>query len=146
MQAVWASFFANLPTVTRFDRPQALVAFLSRVASNKVVDECRRRLVSKKHNINRERSLDSAEIPRNAKIAKNVPTPSEVAISREQWRMLTEGKPTHYKRILEMRVTGASSIEIANELDINERTVRRIMQRLIRSLQDQQQPGPAAED
>src|SRR5258708_5874829 len=41
-QSVWASFFANVATADRFDRPEALMAYLGRLARNKVIEEFRR--------------------------------------------------------------------------------------------------------
>ena len=55
VQAVWASFFAVLPDRYSFDRPEDLVALLTEMARNKVVDAVRQRLLTQKYNVSRER-------------------------------------------------------------------------------------------
>ena len=44
VQDVWASFFANPPPEGKFDQPRRLVAFLRRIASNKVANAARQYL------------------------------------------------------------------------------------------------------
>lgn len=128
-QAVWGSFFANRDVVQGFDRPEALVAFLARMANNKVIEECRRRLGTAKHDINRERRFDSSIGPANLLVG-DVPTPSQLAVANEQWHRLTAGQPSRYRRIVEMRAAGETFERIAETLCLDERTVRRIVQRL----------------
>ncbi|MDG1897386.1 MAG: hypothetical protein P8J37_21020 [Fuerstiella sp.] len=41
-QAVWASFFGHISVVERMDNENHLAAFLTRMASNKVIDAGRR--------------------------------------------------------------------------------------------------------
>ena len=134
VQAVWASFFANLPTVREFDRPEALIAFLARVASNKVIDECRTRLQTEKNDIKRERSMESVCVGTTDPLKGNDPTPSQVAIANEQWGRMIDGQPSHYRRIMELRAEGISNNEIADRLEINEKTVRRVVQRQLKRL------------
>ena len=128
-QAVWASFFSNIPEVSRMQDPKQLVAFLASMASNKVTDEVRRRLLSKKANVNREVSLagmtESQFHPRTA-----TATPSEFAMANEQLDTLLDSQPAHYRRIVEMRRDGATYVEIAESLHLHEGSVRRIIDRL----------------
>ena len=64
-QAVWASFFGHLDAISQFDQPDALVAFLIRVATNKTIDECRRRLMTEKHDKKKlELELEIEELER----------------------------------------------------------------------------------
>ena len=112
-QQVWLSLYANRDVFSRFKYSRQLVAFLCTVARNKVVDECRRRLIAEKRNVHRERSHDNSEITRRSNLTANVPTPSEVAIANEEWLRLISGQPEHYKRIVELRADGASYDEIA---------------------------------
>ncbi len=134
VQAVWASFFANLPVITHFSRPESLVAFLARVASNKVIDECRRRMQTQKADVTRERSVESTNASPRVSLATTEPSASEVAIANEQWGLLVKGQPPHYRRILELRAKGATNDEIADQLDLSEKTVRRVIRKLIKQL------------
>jgi RNA polymerase sigma factor (sigma-70 family) len=130
VQAVWASFFGNLNQVRTFDCPEALLAFLTRVAGNKVVDECRRRLMTQKNDVKREVSIDNSEAFLHHVLHDQQPTPSEFAMANEQWDHIVDGQPLHYAEILRMRATGATHKEIAESLGINPSTVRRAIQRL----------------
>jgi RNA polymerase sigma factor (sigma-70 family) len=122
-QAVWASFFALLPQKGTFDRPEALITFLVKLAQNKVIDAVRQRF-TQKYDVNREHTFsDSAEY----QAAQKQPTPSQIAMAREEWRRLLAGKPAHYQRILILRLQGHKLKEIAEQVDMDEKTVRRVL-------------------
>ena len=129
VQAVWASFFRDRAQLARFDKEGELIAFLTRLASNKVVDECRRRLKTQKANVNRERSLDD-EAQSDGVLPGREPTPSQVAIVKEQWELMNDGLPSHQRKVLEYRAAGETQEEIARKLGVNERTVRRVLKKL----------------
>jgi RNA polymerase sigma factor (sigma-70 family) len=129
VQAVWATFFAD-KRLGNFESPQALVAFLATVARNKVVEVTRQRLQTQKYDLDRERSLDgSAAWCMNAVPARQ-PTPSQVAVAKEQWELLLDKLPAHQRDILVMVRQGSTNQEIADLLGINEKTVRRVLTRL----------------
>ena len=132
VQAVWGSFFANSHRLGTFDQPEQLVAFLVTLARNKVVEEFRRRLQTKKHNVNRESPLPAGADGNADLISGRYPTPSQVAIAREQWDQLLAGQPDHYQQIIQLRYQGATYREIAEQLEITERTARRVIDRLFR--------------
>ena len=104
--------------------------FLRRVAGNKVIDECRRQLGTQKRGLKQELSLFDSQVQRERPVPANVPTPSEVLVAREQANRMTEGRPDHYRRILELRTSGATVQEIANETGIHTKTVHRVLKRL----------------
>lgn len=126
VQAVWASFFAVLPEREAFDRPEELIAFLADLAQNKVIDAVRQRMMSQKRDINREEPLD----PGKASHARRQPSPSDIAIAREEWQRLLDQQPAHHQRMLEMLRAGHGYLEVARELGVNERTIRRIVGQL----------------
>ena len=128
VQAVWASFFRHRSQIVKFERPDELVAFLTRVAGNKVIDECRHRMQTQKANVNRECSIDD-DLPQGMVPVGREPAPSQVAIAKEQWERMTKGVPTHYRRILELRADGETHERIAELLDLNEKTIRRVLRR-----------------
>ncbi len=129
VQAVWVSFFRNRSQVARFERPEELIAFLTRVAGNKVIDECRRRMQTQKSNVNRECSIDD-DNQHGKMIAGREPPASQIAIAKEQWERMTDGVPSHYRKILELRAGGETHERIARMLDVNEKTVRRVLRKL----------------
>jgi RNA polymerase sigma-70 factor (ECF subfamily) len=128
-QAVWASFFYDREGLGRFEHSRDFVAFLTRMAQNKVVDECRRRLQTQKRNVTRECSI-SADASEEIVVPSREPPPSQIAIRNEQWQRMMEGLPTQYRQILELRVAGETQEEIARRLGISERTVRRVLSKL----------------
>ncbi len=129
-QAVWASFFANRAAVEELDRPEALIAFLVKVARNKVVDEFRRLFTTKKHNLNRERSLHGSAALEAGRVAARTPTPSQIVATHELQEQLLAGQPPHYQQILNYRQQGMTQEEIAEKMHLSVRTIQRVMQRL----------------
>ena len=130
-QAVWASVIRMQHRLKDIDEPRRFVGFLATLARNKVVDEARRKR-TQKHDIRRERSLDDSHIRHRPELAAPQATPSQWAIARERWMQLIDTQPEKHRRILELRVSGATYGEIAQQLDIHERTVRRIVERLLK--------------
>jgi RNA polymerase sigma-70 factor (ECF subfamily) len=128
-QDVWASFFAG-DRERAFRDPNALIKFLVSVARNKVTDEMRRRLQGGKYNVSREHSLDGSARVEAAALADELPAPGEQAMAREEWERLLEGRPLYQRQILELLRQGYTHEEIAAELKVNERTVRRLIQRI----------------
>jgi RNA polymerase sigma factor (sigma-70 family) len=123
-QAVWASFFALVPRKgTLFESPEDLANFLMKLALNKVIDAVRQRF-TQKYDVSREHTFsDSAEF----EVAQKQPTPSQIVVAREVWDRLLAGKPTHYQRILILRLHGHRIKDIAQEVQVDEKTVRRVL-------------------
>jgi DNA-binding NarL/FixJ family response regulator len=53
-----------------------------------------------------------------------------VAVAKEQWQLLVQEKPDYQRRILMLLNQGSTHAEIAQQLGLNEKTVRRLVQRL----------------
>jgi RNA polymerase sigma-70 factor (ECF subfamily) len=130
VQAVWASFFADVPRQRRFDHPQALIAFLVTLAQNKVVDAVRQRMQTQKYNVNRERPLDGSVAVEAKGVAARGPTPSQVAVANDEWQRLLAELPDRYQRMLVLLREGHTQKDIARELNVNEKTVRRVLEKL----------------
>ena len=128
VQAVWASFFAFRPDCCTFDEPKQLAAFLAELAQNKVVDAVRQRLNSKKYNVNREHSLRGGPARHRA---SDEPTAEEIAIAREEWERFFRHEPAHYRQMIELLLAGHGREEVAQHLGLNERTVRRVVHKLL---------------
>lgn len=131
VQSVWQAFFEHRSRVLQFSRVDSLVAFLSRVASNKVVDACRKRLDANEGNRKKEPLLHDMK-PGSQELVGGLPSPSEVAIQNEDWDQLVRSQPDRQRRMLELRVNGSTVAEIAAVLTVSERTVRRVFEKLKR--------------
>jgi RNA polymerase sigma factor (sigma-70 family) len=130
-QDVWASFFGGDPNRYQFDRPEALVRFLSEMAHNKVVEVFRQRLLSPKRDVNRERSLDQLHFDQVApEVAARNPSPSQLAMANEKWERLLNKQPPHHRRMLELLRQGHTHAEIAQQLDLDPKTVQRFLNAL----------------
>jgi RNA polymerase sigma-70 factor (ECF subfamily) len=130
VQLVWSSFFRKNPHTGQFASPEELVSYLVTMARNKVGMETRRRLISKKFNVNRESSLDEKSQYFQGEIPSLFPTPMEFAIARERWDRLLSKSPNHYKQIIQLRLQGRTCQDIADTMQIDESTVRRFLKRL----------------
>jgi len=130
-QAVWGSFFAAPEQLGKFQRPDELVRYLAALAHNKVIDEIRRRLETEKYNVNRERSLNDSTRSLSGQLAADQPSPSEVAMADEFWARLLRGRPEHHQQIIELRREGYTHQQIADQLGLNEKTVRRVIRGLL---------------
>jgi RNA polymerase sigma factor (sigma-70 family) len=141
-QDVWASFFAAQTGDQKFDTPVALAVFLAEVARNKVAGEFRKQLQGKFHNVNHEKSLDGSARFHKRKLIGREPTGSQAALANEAFERMAEGQPAAYRRILELLHQGHTHVEIAAALGVNERTIRRLLLRLQRSMTNEPE-GPS---
>ena len=66
----------------------------------------------------------------------NVNNPRAVFFATCPWRLRVQqrlqGEPAHYQQIVQLRFVGETYQAIARKLHINERTVRRVLKRLVR--------------
>ena len=131
VQAVWASFFADKTKVDDIESPEQLIALLGAIARHKIIDQLRKRLRTQKYNVNRETSLNDSTTAYQANLTSQIPTPSDVVIAREQWDRLLAKQPEHYQQIVELRFRGETLTAIAEKLGLNEKTVRRVLARLL---------------
>jgi RNA polymerase sigma factor (sigma-70 family) len=130
VQDVWVSFFRSEPDPIQFDTPEKLIAFLTQVARNKVIDATRKRLQGRKFNLKLEHSLEQAS-SRGDVVAANQPTPSEVVGRKEQWQRLIDQQPLVYQGILVLFRDGKTPDEIATDLKISVRTVKRVLEKTL---------------
>jgi RNA polymerase sigma factor (sigma-70 family) len=129
-QAVWLSFFVEPHHDYRFERPEDLLAFLADLAQHKLVDVQRQRYRTKKHNVNREHSLEGSAATEAAAMPDRRASPVHTAIARERWERLLDGQPEHHRHILEMLQQGYTHEEIARELGISAKTVQRLLRKM----------------
>jgi RNA polymerase sigma factor (sigma-70 family) len=130
-QDVWASFFAETPERRSFNNAADLITFLTKVAQNKITDAVRQRMMTEKNNVNREQSLDDSRHFDKHALAGREPTPSQILMSQEEWVEFLRKQPVVYRRIFILLRDGKTHDEIAQELDIDEKTVTRVVYRVI---------------
>ena len=134
VQDVWASFFGNRSQEPPFRRPEHLVAFLTRLAYNKVIDAARRRLQLQKHHGHCELSLDDSRWVKKEGLVSDQQTPSGPLIEQEEWDLLLQRQPPVYRRIFVLLRQGKPHAAIAEELGISTRTVVRASRKLAQEL------------
>ncbi len=130
-QDVWASFFAREPECRVFETSDDLVAFLTRLAQNKVIDAARQQFRAQKYNVNREQSLDDSTRFDKNWLRGADPTPSQIVMSQEEWQEFLRKQPLVYRRILILLREGKTPALVAQELNIHPRTVQRVAERFM---------------
>ena len=129
-QVVWSSVVADCrDRAEPFDEPKHLIGFLSGVIKNKVAHEHRRLTRTRKYDVAREEPLyvrrGDREVPRE--VSAPDPTPSEYAQADDRLDQLTRGRTPQEVRIIDLRLDGRTYDEIALELGMNEKAVRRVI-------------------
>jgi RNA polymerase sigma-70 factor (ECF subfamily) len=129
-QDVWASIFACPPAPDAFDSPEGLVAFLTRIANNKVTGAIRTQIGNQKADVRREEELPAhtADQERLQLFARE-PSPSTLAVGKEVWERLLEDQPPLYRRILALIREGKTHEEAAAETGVSAKTVQRSVAR-----------------
>jgi RNA polymerase sigma factor (sigma-70 family) len=133
-QSVWASFFQLPAERCLFPTPESLVAFLSRMASNKVMEATRRRIGTVNRDMEREQSLDAPHPEQGGNVGEavhaRVATPSQYVIADERWQRIIRGLPPGHRRILELLRDGHSHVEIAETLGVHRKVIQRLLEHL----------------
>ncbi|HJZ56243.1 MAG TPA: RNA polymerase sigma factor [Gemmataceae bacterium] len=129
VQDVWASFLAIPAERYTFETPQALLAFLNRVAYNKVVEVFRQRFETQKDDVNREVSVDQRDGGRD-RLPSTVASPSQWAVAGEEWERLLSRFPVGHRTVLLRLREGYSHEDIASMANVSLSTVNRIVRRL----------------
>jgi len=130
-QLVWASFFRYPERMERFSQTRQLVHFLSAVARNKVIEGVRKYWQTQKHDLSREISLMDSRAPISI-AERRIKSPSQLAIAKERYDHMIDGLSRRNQRILGLRIAGATYVQIATELGLHERTVRKVVAELKR--------------
>ncbi|MEZ5940983.1 MAG: sigma-70 family RNA polymerase sigma factor [Planctomycetaceae bacterium] len=135
-QAVWLTLFKHRNRISELDSPEKLIAYLVTIAQRKARAEFRRHIQAEKQTANREVSLQNGSVVLDL-VDHRPNRPSQLVVAKEQWDRLTDGEPERYRQILELRREGMSIDDIAAEVGVNERTVRRVLQRMAEKLRDE---------
>lgn len=133
VQSVWLSFVQLGHSDYHFESSEELVAFLARMAYNKVHGTTRQRLGTQKHDLRREISLDAdtrgGDTPVEL-LAGTSPTPSKYLVAEESWARIIQGLPTGHVRVLELLRDGYSHVEINRDLGVHPKVIQRLLNRL----------------
>ncbi len=130
VQAAWASLFRVMPRLKELDDPKQFMGLLATIACRRLTNEVRRRTPmdpeklqgSGEHN-GRPPSL--ADLQRGPEA-----TPSQIAIARERWEEIVGGLEPQHKEVIALRMRLMTYKEIAARTGLNERTARRIIERV----------------
>ena len=131
VQAVWQSFFSDLPRDTPdFVKVEHVHGFLAGVVRNKVYEQHRKLTRTAKYNIPREERLyirrGDRDVPRE--VVSPDPSPSKAAQADDRLAQLTEGRNPSEVKMITLRREGLTYEEIATHMGVNERTVRRTIE------------------
>jgi RNA polymerase sigma factor (sigma-70 family) len=140
-QTLWASLLLKRVDLTRLKSPEQLIAYLAQATKNKVIDKTRH-FNTQKQDIAREENLEdyaNCKTGRRARSPTQVlysrePTPSTSASLRERWNQILSSSSDRDRRILALRLKGCTFDSISDQLQINQATARRAIQRLIEQL------------
>jgi RNA polymerase sigma factor (sigma-70 family) len=130
LQDVWKSFLTCPRKEQPFSEPDELVAFLAEMAVNKVVEAFRARVQAQKRTANREESLEETLAKNGELFVARQPTPSQVAVAKEQWDLILERQPARYRAILILLRQGNTHQEIARQLGLHQKTVQRLIRKV----------------
>lgn len=124
-QVVWGSLFREPHRFHKLSSPTDFIRLLAGMVSNKVMHETRRRLDTEKFDLQRESPLEDGDV-----LPSREPTPSAVAIVKERWSKMLAGQSDQVRSIVNLRIQGHTFLDIAHQLDIEEWTARRAIDRL----------------
>jgi len=114
-----------------FESFDSLVAFLVKVAEQKVVDEYRR-VHAMKRDIKRQQTLNpfDDEGDRPGGLASDEPTASQFAVATESEEQLLAGKSDVEREVIAMKQDGYSPSEISERVGWSLRTIQRFFKKL----------------
>lgn len=131
-QMAWLSVFRDPRCVEKFENSKAFAAFVAAVAANKV-KMALRHCLRQKCDVNRECGLEEAV---GHEPVAGEPRPSAAVAFRDELGTMLEARPEHYRQVLVLRSDGMSTWEIAQQTNLNETTVRRILRNMLEALQE----------
>jgi RNA polymerase sigma factor (sigma-70 family) len=127
VQLAWKSFFRVPRHADRLNTPQDFIAYLVKMACNKVRMEHRRSRTLKR-NVRRE-------VPLGKECEQAIapdPEPMDAAIALERLQQLRKDLSPRHRQILDLRLEGNTFVEIGKKLKIDPKTADRFIKRLER--------------
>lgn len=130
VQMVWFSFFTHPIQTHRFRGPEDLMSYLAAMAKHKVIDAWRRKATAETCDVDSPQEPGQEEQGSSAQRVDNS-TPSKIAIARERWQKMMDDPSDHRRRVVQLRLQGASYAEIARSLGIGETTARELIEKMV---------------
>jgi RNA polymerase sigma factor (sigma-70 family) len=135
VQAVWKSFFLDMPGIADLRSPEQLIKLLVELTQNKVVDAYRHHLYAERRRAAQEEAALHEENPEcerwpaenGVEIIGRDATPSQFAMAREHWQRMLHERPVVHQEVIRRRLMGQTYESIAATLGISERTARRVI-------------------
>lgn len=139
VQSVWASLLLRSDGISDLDTPERFVAYLISMAKRKVLATYRHYTRVASRSVYREQQLTDADssldgIQPGLAVSRDG-TASAVASVREAWARTMKGCSPQETDIVKLRLSGLSDSQIAGQLNISERTVRRVLEKLASVIQ-----------
>jgi RNA polymerase sigma-70 factor (ECF subfamily) len=131
VQLVWKSVFTQPAKLANVRDPDHFVRILAGMARHKVA-LADRELQTLKKDVEREVRLDDQCPDAGPHPVSRDPSPSSTAAFRERWDELVQKQTLRDGQVVEMRYEGSTFDEIAENLDIDEATARKIIRRIKR--------------
>jgi DNA-directed RNA polymerase specialized sigma24 family protein len=128
VQDVAKIFFSKDLPLGIFRSVETFVGFMKKVAENKVAEGVRKHLQTKKSDRNRQVPLESLTEDKHP--VSQEPTVQSVCEAKEKWERLSRGLSAEEVYMLNLLGLDLTHEEIARNLKINERTVRRLVEKL----------------
>lgn len=140
LQSVWATLLLEPGKLHGLENQNQFMGYIAGIARNKVIDK-HRHFTTKKKDVRIEASeLDLREDSQRplglppafeSNLFNSEPSPSHAVMVREQWQRVLDRGSTRDHEIIELRLKGRSYSEIAEQLEIDERTVQRSVSRMV---------------
>jgi RNA polymerase sigma factor (sigma-70 family) len=141
-QTLWASLLLRPTNLLQLRSPEELIRYLAGATRNKVAEKARR-YRTRCRDMSREKILDAQTMARQANpragddaLYSREDSPSTIAVIRDQWRHIVENASERDQEMIRLRRCGLTFDAIAERLNIDEKTVRRVLQRLIEQFAD----------
>lgn len=128
MQMAWASFFRFANDLDKFTDSVHLENYVTSVARNKVGEAFRKNHIYQKHNVRRELTMDDVNV--DDLEVDLTDSPSAITQMKEFWLRLNDICNSRETEIINRRIAGCTNQEIADELGLHERTIRKILARI----------------
>lgn len=132
MQMAWASLLRNECVAGLSQNIEHLKNYVTSVARNKVGEAYRQNFHYQKRNVGFETPLVNIDVDELE--VDLTGTPSAITVMRDVWLKLEELCNSRELRVVTQKVEGYSNKEIAIELGVHARTVRKILSRIAETL------------
>ena len=130
-QTVWQALLEDLDRLGSFETEEQMKTHLFQIAKAKVIDAFRQMLGRQRKEVPNSSIVRDGESSYDPdSVASGDPTPSYVAGNREEYDRLIDRLPDKYRTIIPLLSNGHNFTEVANQIGVSERTIRRLFSSL----------------